>query len=107
MQDLFGGSGKSILTASILLGIMILPTIISVTEASIRAVPESYYEGALALGATHERSVFYAMLPAAKSGILAGVVLASAARSVKPWPSLWLRKTLRPFLLVCLMALEH
>lgn len=75
MQDLFGGSGKSILTASILLGIMILPTIISVTESSIRAVPESYYEGALALGATHERSVFYAMLPAAKSGILAGVVL--------------------------------
>lgn len=71
----FGGSGQSILTASILLGIMILPTIIGVSEAAIRAVPDSYYEGALALGATHERSVFAAMLPAAKSGIFAGVVL--------------------------------
>ena len=71
----FGGSGKSMLTASVLLGIMILPTIISVSEAAIRAVPESYYEGALALGATHERSVFFACLPAAKSGIMAGVIL--------------------------------
>jgi len=70
-----GGSGKSMLTASLLLGIMILPTIISVSEAAIRAVPESYYEGSLALGATHERSVFFACLPAAKSGIMAGVIL--------------------------------
>ena len=62
-------------TAAVLLGIMILPTIISVSEAAIRAVPESYYEGSLALGATHERSVFCAILPAAKSGILAGVIL--------------------------------
>ena len=54
---------------------MILPTIISVSESSLNAVPESYYEGARALGATHERSVFYAMLPAAKSGILAGIIL--------------------------------
>lgn len=54
---------------------MILPTIISVAEASLRAVPEQYYEGALALGATHERSVFFTVLPAAKSGIFAGVVL--------------------------------
>lgn len=75
MQEIFGGSGKSVLTASILLGIMILPTIINVSETSIRAVPNSYYEGALALGATHERSVFFATLPAAKSGILAGVIL--------------------------------
>lgn len=75
MQNLFGGSGKGILTASVLLGIMILPTIIGLTESAINAVPESYYEGALALGATHERSVFCAMLPAAKSGILAGVIL--------------------------------
>jgi len=72
---IFGGSGKSMLTASVLLGIMILPTIISVSEAAIRAVPESYYEGSLALGATHERSVFFACLPAAKSGIMAGVIL--------------------------------
>ena len=54
---------------------MILPTIINLSETAIRAVPNSYYEGALALGATHERSVFCATLPAAKSGILAGVVL--------------------------------
>ena len=75
MKELFGVSGKGLLTASILLGIMILPTIIGVSESAIRAVPESYYEGALALGASHERSVFFAMLPAAKSGILAGVIL--------------------------------
>lgn len=75
MQDILGGSGKSVITASVLLGIMILPTIINVSETSIRAVPESYYEGSLALGATHERSVFFAVLPAASSGILAGVIL--------------------------------
>ena len=75
MQDIFGGSGKSVLTASILLGIMILPTIIGVSESAIRAVPESYYEGALALGDTHEGSVIRAVLPAAKSGIMAGVIL--------------------------------
>ena len=75
MQNLFGGSGKSVLTASVMLGIMILPTIISVSEAAIRAVPESYYEGALALGATHERSIYRTVLPAAKSGITAGVIL--------------------------------
>jgi len=75
MQTLFGGSGKGILTASVLLGIMILPTIIGIAESAIRAVPESYYEGSLALGATHERSVFFATLPAAKSGILAGIIL--------------------------------
>lgn len=75
MQNIFGGNGKSMLTASILLGIMILPTIINVAESNIRAVPESYYEGSLALGATPERSVFSAVLPGAKSGILAGIVL--------------------------------
>ena len=75
MQQLTGTSGKGVLTASVLLGIMILPTIIGVSESAIRAVPESYYEGALALGDTHERSVFCAVLPAAKSGIMAGVIL--------------------------------
>ncbi len=75
MQALFGGSGKSLLTASLLLGIMILPTVVSVSEAALRAVPESCLEGALALGATREQSVFFAVLPAAKSGILAGAVL--------------------------------
>ncbi|MPM32845.1 Phosphate transport system permease protein PstC 1 [bioreactor metagenome] len=54
---------------------MILPTVIGISESSIRAVDESYYEGALALGASHERSVFFAILPAAKSGILAAVIL--------------------------------
>lgn len=71
----FGGTGQNVITASLLLGIMILPTITSVTESSLRAVPDSYYEGALALGATHELSVFRAVLPAAKSGTLAGVIL--------------------------------
>ena len=75
IRDTFGGRGQSVLAASVLLGLMILPTIVSVSEASIRAVPQSYYEGALALGASHERSVFHAVLPAAKPGIFAGVVL--------------------------------
>lgn len=75
VQDLFGGSGKSLLTASILLGIMILPTIINVTESSLRAVPAHYYEGSLALGATKERSIFKAEMPAAKMGIFAGIIL--------------------------------
>lgn len=69
------GNGNCVFTASILLGIMILPTIIGVSESAIRAVPDSYYEGSLGLGASHERSVFFAVLPAAKSGILAGIVL--------------------------------
>ena len=75
VRNIFGGNGNSILTASLLLGIMILPTIIGVSESAIRAVPDSYYEGSRALGASHERSVFFTVLPAAKSGILAGVVL--------------------------------
>ena len=74
---LFGAdvSGSSILAASILLGIMILPTIIGVSEAALRAVPSAYYEGAVAMGARHERAIFTVMLPAAKSGVLAGIVL--------------------------------
>ncbi|WP_283674432.1 phosphate ABC transporter permease subunit PstC [Butyricicoccus sp. Marseille-Q5471] len=68
-------SGSSILAASILLGIMILPTIIGVSEAALRAVPGSYYEGSVAMGATHERAVFSVVLPAAKSGVLASIVL--------------------------------
>ena len=75
MQNIAGGSGKSMLTASLLLGMMILPTIIGVAESAIRAVPECFYEGSLALGATAERSVFFATLPAAKTGIMAGVIL--------------------------------
>ncbi len=75
IREFFGGNGYGILTASILLAIMILPTIISVSESALNAVPNSYYEGSLALGATRERSVFCTVVPAAKSGILAGVVL--------------------------------
>ena len=69
------GNGQGILTASLLLGLMILPTIIGVSESAIRAVPESYYEGSLALGADPIRSMFFATVPAAKSGIMAGVIL--------------------------------
>lgn len=75
IRTLFGGTGTSMLAASLLLGMMILPTIIGPTESAIRSVPENYYEGSLALGATKERSIFFVMLPAAKSGILAAVVL--------------------------------
>ena len=82
VSQLFGGSGKSMLTASILLGIMILPTIIGVSESAINAVPSSYYEGSLALGASHERSVFFATLPAAKSGILPFKIRARQADAV-------------------------
>ena len=75
VRTTLGGRGTSMLTVSLLLGIMILPTIIGVSESAIRAVPRSYYEGSLALGATKERSVFFSVLPAAKSGVLAAVVL--------------------------------
>ncbi|MDR0908880.1 MAG: phosphate ABC transporter permease subunit PstC [Spirochaetaceae bacterium] len=67
--------GNSILSASILLGIMILPTVIGLSESAVRAVNEQYYEGALALGAGHYRAVFCVVLPAAKSGVLAAIVL--------------------------------
>ena len=75
VRNHFGGYGMGVLTASILLGIMILPTIITVSESALQAVPSSYYDGAVALGASHERSVFFVMVPAAKRGILAGIVL--------------------------------
>ena len=75
VRDNFGGRGMSVLAASILLALMILPTIISMSESAIRAVPRAYYEGGLALGASHERSVFFTVVPAAKSGIFAGITL--------------------------------
>lgn len=75
VRDTFGGRGLSVMTAAVLLGMMILPTIISVSESSIRAVSTSYYEGAIGLGATHERSIFSVVLPACKSGVLTGIVL--------------------------------
>lgn len=69
------GNGLSLLAAAVLLGIMILPTIITVAQSALDAVPKKYYEGALALGADHERTVFRVIVPAATSGIMAGVVL--------------------------------
>ncbi len=70
-----GGSGSSILAASIVLAVMILPTIAGTSEAALRAVPSSYYEGSVALGACKERSVFFIELKAARSGVAAGVIL--------------------------------
>lgn len=75
IQKIFDTSGKGILTASILLGIMVLPTIIETTETSLRAVPTSYYEGSLALGATKERTIFKTQMIAAKSGVVSGIIL--------------------------------
>lgn len=74
VRQLFGG-GKSVFTAALLLAIMILPTIISISEAALRSVPQSYYEGALALGATKERAIFGVSLPAARSGVSVGIIL--------------------------------
>jgi len=68
-------SGDTMLAASILLGIMILPTVISIAETNLRAVPQELYEAAVALGASHERAVFKVVLPAARSGVMAAVVL--------------------------------
>ncbi len=75
LRSVFGGSGSSMLCACILLGIMILPTVVSVSESAINAVPQSYYEGARALGASHERAVFLVTVPAAGSGISAALIL--------------------------------
>ncbi len=74
-KTLFGGTGMNIITASVLLGIMILPTIVSISESSLNAVPNRYYQGSVALGTTKEISIFKTMIPAAKSGILSSVIL--------------------------------
>jgi len=75
IREIFGGNGYSILSASVILGIMILPTIITISESSIRAVPETYKEGSLGIGATKEETIFKVVLPAAKSGILTSIIL--------------------------------
>ena len=75
IRDYVGGNGYSVLTAMLLLGFMILPTIIELSESSIRSVPRHYYNGSVALGATHERSIFRVILPAASSGVISSVVL--------------------------------
>jgi len=75
VRNHIGGNGNSILTASLLLGMMILPTIITISESAIRAIPQEIYDGAVALGASHESAVFRVVLPAAKSGVMASIVL--------------------------------
>lgn len=75
VRENMAGRGLSLLAAAVLLGIMILPTIITVAQSALDAVPRKYYEGSLALGATHERSVLRVVVPAALSGIMAAVVL--------------------------------
>ncbi len=75
VRDLFPGNGMVMLTAMILLGIMILPTVIGLSEAALRAVPQNYYTGAIALGATHERAVMTVVLPAAKSGVFSAIIM--------------------------------
>jgi phosphate transport system permease protein len=75
VRNNFGGTGNSILTASILLGMMILPTVITISESALRAVPSEIYEGAIALGASHEAASFRVVLPAAKSGVMAAIIL--------------------------------
>ena len=75
VRGCWGGTGMTVFTASVLLGIMILPTIIGLSESSLRSVPTSYYQGSIALGATHERSLMRVVVPAAKSGILAAIIL--------------------------------
>lgn len=74
-RGLMGGTGMNIVTASVLLGIMILPTIIGLSEASLRAVPKHYYSASIGLGADHDRSVMSVVVPAAKSGILSSIIL--------------------------------
>lgn len=71
----FGGAGNSLLAVIIILSVMILPTVISMSETSIRAVPSVLKEGSLALGASHIQTIFKVLLPAARSGIMASIVL--------------------------------
>jgi len=75
IRDYLGGPGLSILAGSIILAIMILPTVISISEVSILALPRQYKEGALALGMTHWQTIRSVQLPAAKSGIVAAIIL--------------------------------
>ena len=77
LNDLFGGfgGGSSLLAVMIILSVMLLPTIVRMTEVSLRAVPNEYREGALGLGASKFQYVFRVQLGAAKSGIIAGIIL--------------------------------
>lgn len=75
IRNFLGGPGLSILSGSMILSIMILPTIISISEDSLKALPPSYKAGALALGATHWETIWRVLVPAARSGIVASIIL--------------------------------
>jgi len=75
VRNYLGGPGLSILSGSLILGFMILPTIISISEDSLRALPPSYKAGALALGATHWQTIWRVLVPAARSGIVSSIIL--------------------------------
>ncbi len=75
IRDYLGGPGFSIMSASIILGIMILPTIISISSDAIESVPRAYKEGSIALGATQWQTIIKVILPSAKSGIIASIIL--------------------------------
>ena len=85
MAQLTGKNGNTMLTASILLAVMILPTVVGVTESAITSVPESYYEASLGLGATHSQSVFFAVVPAANPEFWRVLCLASDVPSERQW----------------------
>lgn len=75
VRENFGGNGYSMLSAILILSIMILPTIIELSESALKTVPRTYYSASIAMGASHERSVMNVLVPAAKSGVLSSVVL--------------------------------
>ncbi|MDC7127083.1 MAG: phosphate ABC transporter permease subunit PstC [Spirochaetales bacterium] len=75
IRNTFGGNGFSMLSGSIILAIMVLPTIINITEVTLTSLPKGIKEGSLALGATRWQTIVKVQIPAAKSGIIAGVVL--------------------------------
>lgn len=75
IDDVFGGGGNSLLAAIVILSVMILPTIVSISETSLRAVPREYKEGSMAMGVSHIQTIFKVLIPAAKSGIFAAVIL--------------------------------
>ena len=68
-------TGMSLLAAGLVLGIMILPTIITISESSLRAVSKAYYRASIGLGATHDRTVYKIMVPAARSGVISAIIL--------------------------------
>ena len=75
IRNTFGGQGMSLLAVILVLAVMILPTIISLSESALRAVPKSFYQGAIGLGASKERAIFNVVIPAAKSGVMSSIIL--------------------------------